>query len=269
MVGKLSPTISPDIAGSATSAAPPDSSRAWSRHAIPICAAPRWILPVVVPIAERRIAAAGLDDRVTARGIDFFGDPLPAADAITMGMILHDWNLEKKLQLIRAAYEALRPGGALVSIEHLIDDARRENAFRPMMSLKHADRVRRFVRLHRCRLRRLVRGAGWLREVGRDHSTGVRREVTASSAKAGTACERHHVEGALETHGVAGPFRAHPRRHHPSFARPSDGRWFSIDAIDLREVVRPANAFGSCRPSEPVESDFFKRQLGHYIRQAQ
>ena len=52
-----------------------------------------------------------------------------------MGMILHDWNLEKKLQLIRAAYEALRPGGALVSIEHLIDDARRENAFGPMMSL--------------------------------------------------------------------------------------------------------------------------------------
>jgi len=26
-----------------------------------------------------------------------------------MGMILHDWNLEKKMQLIRAAYEALSP----------------------------------------------------------------------------------------------------------------------------------------------------------------
>jgi hypothetical protein len=86
----------------------------------------------VVPIAERRIAAGGLDDRVTARGPDFFADPLPAADAITMGMILHDWNLEKTLHPIRAAYEA--PGGALVSIEHLIDDARRENAFRLMMS---------------------------------------------------------------------------------------------------------------------------------------
>ena len=52
-----------------------------------------------------------------------------------MGMILHDWNLEKKLHLIRAAYEALRPGGAFVAIEHLIDDARRENAFGLMMSL--------------------------------------------------------------------------------------------------------------------------------------
>jgi len=92
-------------------------------------------LPVVVPIAERRIAAEGLDDRVTARGFDFFADSLPAADVITMGMILHDWNLEKKLHLIRAAYEALRPGGAFVAIEHLIDDARRENAFGLMMSL--------------------------------------------------------------------------------------------------------------------------------------
>jgi hypothetical protein len=92
-------------------------------------------LPVVVPIAERRIAAEGLGERVTARALDFFAEPLPAADVITMGMILHDWNLEKKLHLIRAAYDALPTGGAFVAIEHLIDDARRENAFGLMMSL--------------------------------------------------------------------------------------------------------------------------------------
>jgi hypothetical protein len=60
---------------------------------------------------------------------------LPKADLITMGMILHDWNLEKKLHLLRAAYEALPPGGALVAIEALIDDARRENVFGLLMSL--------------------------------------------------------------------------------------------------------------------------------------
>ena len=32
---------------------------------------------------------------------DFFADALPKADVITMGLILHDWNLERKLQLIR------------------------------------------------------------------------------------------------------------------------------------------------------------------------
>jgi hypothetical protein len=52
-----------------------------------------------------------------------------------MGMILHDWNLEQKMGLIRAAYDALPSGGALVAIENLIDDARRENAFGLMMSL--------------------------------------------------------------------------------------------------------------------------------------
>jgi len=92
-------------------------------------------LPVVTPIAERHIAAAGLSDRITARSIDAFREPLPPADVVTMGMILHDWNLEKKMQLIKAAYDALRPGGAFVVIENLIDDARRDNAFGLLMSL--------------------------------------------------------------------------------------------------------------------------------------
>jgi hypothetical protein len=92
-------------------------------------------LPAATAIAERKIAAAGLADRVSARPLDFFADPLPKADVITMGMILHDWNLEKKMHLIRAAYDALPPGGAFVVIENLIDDARRENAFGLMMSL--------------------------------------------------------------------------------------------------------------------------------------
>jgi O-methyltransferase domain/Dimerisation domain len=92
-------------------------------------------LPVVAPIAEKHIAAAGLTDRVATASGDFFADPLPRADVITMGLILHDWNLDGKMQLIRSAYEALPDGGAFIIIENLIDDARRENAFGLMMSL--------------------------------------------------------------------------------------------------------------------------------------
>ncbi len=92
-------------------------------------------LPVVTPIAEKAIEAAGLSDRVVAASGDFFADPLPRADVITMGLILHDWNLDRKMHLIRSAYEALPEGGAFVVIENLIDDARRENAFGLMMSL--------------------------------------------------------------------------------------------------------------------------------------
>jgi predicted O-methyltransferase YrrM len=92
-------------------------------------------LPVVAPIAERAIAAAGLADRVAVASGDFLADPLPRADVITMGLILHDWNLERKKHLISSAYEALAEGGVFVIIENLIDDARRENAFGLMMSL--------------------------------------------------------------------------------------------------------------------------------------
>jgi hypothetical protein len=76
-----------------------------------------------------------LEDRIQTACGDFFNDPLPKADVITMGMILHDWNLEKKMHLIRSAYDALPEGGALVAIEALIDDSRRENVQGLMMSL--------------------------------------------------------------------------------------------------------------------------------------
>jgi precorrin-6B methylase 2 len=104
-----------------------------SRHPHMRCTS--FDLPVVEPIAKRTIEAAGLSERVTAVGGDFFADSLPKADVITMGLILHDWNLERKKQLIKAAYDALPPGGAYIVIENLIDDARRENAFGLLMSL--------------------------------------------------------------------------------------------------------------------------------------
>lgn len=92
-------------------------------------------LRVVEPIAARTIEAAGLGDRVSTAAGDFFTDPLPQADVICMGNVLHDWNLEGKLHLIRSAYRSLPEGGALIAIENVIDDDRRQNAFGLMMSL--------------------------------------------------------------------------------------------------------------------------------------
>ena len=104
-----------------------------ARH--PHLACGSYDLPVVKPIAERRIAEAGLGGRVEAGILDFLQEDFPKADLITMGMILHDWNLEGKKMLIRKAYDALPEGGALVAIENIIDDERRENAFGLLMSL--------------------------------------------------------------------------------------------------------------------------------------
>ena len=92
-------------------------------------------LPTVEPIARKAIAREGLSDRIQTTAGDFFRDPLPKADVITMGMILHDWNLEKKKHLIRAAYNALSENGVFIAVENIIDDERRENTFGLLMSL--------------------------------------------------------------------------------------------------------------------------------------
>jgi len=106
---------------------------ACRRH--PHLRATSFDLPAVEPVAKRHIAAAGLQDRIATASGDFFADPLPKADVITMGMILHDWNLEKKMQLVKKAYDALPAGGAFVVIEALIDDERRHNVLGLQMSL--------------------------------------------------------------------------------------------------------------------------------------
>ena len=92
-------------------------------------------LPEVALHAQKHIDAAGMTNRIKVVKGDFFKDDLPIADVITMGNILHDWNLEKKMILIKKAYDALPEGGALIAIENIIDDARRENAFGLLMSL--------------------------------------------------------------------------------------------------------------------------------------
>lgn len=92
-------------------------------------------LPVVGPIFDEYIRSFGLEDRWRFIPGDFFADPLPNADVLVMGHILHDWNLTEKKHLIRKAHEALNEGGALLIYEALIDDGRRQNAFGLLMSL--------------------------------------------------------------------------------------------------------------------------------------
>ncbi|HEX2100708.1 MAG TPA: methyltransferase [Candidatus Synoicihabitans sp.] len=92
-------------------------------------------LAVVAPIFEEYAAANLVADRVTFSPLDFFQQDLPKADVVTMGHILHDWDLPTKKMLIGKAYAALPPGGAFIVYEAIIDDERRQNAFGLMMSL--------------------------------------------------------------------------------------------------------------------------------------
>jgi len=92
-------------------------------------------LPALQPIARFSIREAGLEERVSTESGDFFVDPLPAAEVVVMSNILHNWGEKKKIELMKAAYKALPPGGVLVAIENIIDSERKNNVFGLMMSL--------------------------------------------------------------------------------------------------------------------------------------
>ena len=75
-------------------------------------------LPAVAARAEARLCAAGLT--VACRGGSFFSDPLPrGADTISLVRIVHDHDDARAAVLLRAAHDALPPGGTLLVAEPL------------------------------------------------------------------------------------------------------------------------------------------------------
>lgn len=92
-------------------------------------------LPPVKPVFEAFMREQGLAGRLSFVAGSFFEDPIPRADVLVMGHILHDWDLDRKRVLLRKALEALPPGGRLIVYDAIIDDQRRSNAFGLLMSL--------------------------------------------------------------------------------------------------------------------------------------
>jgi hypothetical protein len=92
-------------------------------------------LPPVRPVFEGFARDQGLADRMRFTAGNFFADPMPQAEVLVMGHILHDWDEAQKRALLRKAHAALPEGGALIVYDAMIDDARRENSFGLLMSL--------------------------------------------------------------------------------------------------------------------------------------
>jgi hypothetical protein len=110
-------------------------------------------LPVQVALAHPHVRAVGFDlpalrsafeeyvveckaaDRVSFAGGDFFKDPLPSADVVVFGRVLHNWNLATKKMLLDKAYQAIQKGGAIIVYDMLIDDDRRTSTAGLLSSL--------------------------------------------------------------------------------------------------------------------------------------
>jgi len=76
-----------------------------------------------------------LADRIAFHAGDFHTDPLPRADVLVMGHVLHDWDDAGKRRLVARAHDALPPGGRLIAFEPFLDDDRRTNLTALLMGL--------------------------------------------------------------------------------------------------------------------------------------
>ncbi|SDE06731.1 demethylspheroidene O-methyltransferase [Rhodospira trueperi] len=77
-------------------------------------------LPAVAERARERLKAAGLGDRVQAVGGDFRSGDLPkGVDVVSLVRVIHDHDDDVALEVLRAARQALVPGGRLVIAEQM------------------------------------------------------------------------------------------------------------------------------------------------------
>jgi hypothetical protein len=77
-------------------------------------------LPGVIERAAPLIAAAGLSDRLRTAPTNFFEQVPAGGDAYLMRHIIHDWDDEKSLAILRNVRKALPPDGRLLLIESVI-----------------------------------------------------------------------------------------------------------------------------------------------------
>jgi hypothetical protein len=75
----------------------------------------------VVPRAEAALAKRGLSSRCRVLAGDFF-DSVPEADLYILKTILHDWDDQQSLNILRNCARAMRPNGRVVLVERVVPE---------------------------------------------------------------------------------------------------------------------------------------------------
>jgi SAM-dependent methyltransferase len=76
-------------------------------------------LPGVAERAWSSLATAGVSQRCQVVGGDFF-DSVPAADAYVLRHVIHDWEDDEAVVILRNCRKSLRPGGKVLVIETVL-----------------------------------------------------------------------------------------------------------------------------------------------------
>ena len=79
-------------------------------------------LPAVVDGARERLAAEGLAERCEVAGGDFFQSVPAGGDAYVMKSIIHDWDDERSITILKNIRRAMKEGGRLLLVETVIED---------------------------------------------------------------------------------------------------------------------------------------------------
>ena len=78
--------------------------------------------PQVIADARRKIEAAGLADRCETVAGDFFKAVPPGGDAYVMKWIIHDWNDEQAVTILRNCRNQMKPGGKLIIVDCVVPE---------------------------------------------------------------------------------------------------------------------------------------------------
>ncbi|MFO0671897.1 MAG: methyltransferase [Polyangiaceae bacterium] len=154
-------------------------------------------LPEVAPIFEDYTAATKTADRVSFQPGNFMNDPIPSADVVLMGHILHDWDLQTKKMLIQKAYDALPAGGAP---RRLRSDHRRRAQQERVRLDDEPEHARRDARASTTLARTAARGcaSGLPRRVSKRSSVPTRWS-SRSSSRLDVAATRRSPRNARRT----------------------------------------------------------------------
>ena len=79
-------------------------------------------MPHVIEGARENVAATSAADRVEFASGDFFASVPAGGDAYIMKHIIHDWDDERALTILRNIKQAMNPGGRVLLVESVIAD---------------------------------------------------------------------------------------------------------------------------------------------------
>jgi precorrin-6B methylase 2 len=92
-------------------------------------------LPAAVPLAEESARRLGLQDRITAQGGDFTVSVPADADMYLLRHVLHNWDDDTCVQILRRCREAMAPAARVVVQEMVLGTVGQESEIVPSQDL--------------------------------------------------------------------------------------------------------------------------------------